>query len=153
MGKCLMSIQMHGYIHMYVCTHLCVCTIYSEWVQRRLFVHRRVQWAPYPAYTHLCVIMRQTINFQVHLLRFSPGMGVSENKQRGRLCTIGQSLAGQRIQQERYGQRGIYTHTYTDTHTRTHTLMQTYAEYRYLFLYFEKMYFEYFCALKVAAIC
>lgn len=54
---------------------------------------------------------------------------------------------------EIWSERYIHSHVYRHTYSNTHTLMQTDAEYRYLFLYFEKMYFEYFCALKVAAIC
>lgn len=114
---------------------------------KRVWVLKRLLYTDLyrTAHTHLCVIMRQTINFQVHLLRFCP---------ESREGAMYYRLAGQRIQLERYGQRGIcvYTLTYTHTHTQ-HMLLQTDAEYRYLFLYFEKMYFEYFCALKVAAIC
>lgn len=95
-------------IYKYTDIYIDICMFYTirVWVLKRLLYTDLYR----TAHTHLCVIMRQTINFQVHLLRFCP---------ESREGVMYYRLAGQRIQLERYGQRGICVYMYT--HTNTHS--------------------------------
>lgn len=108
---------------------------YTKWV----WVLKRLLYTDLyrTAHTHLCVIMRQTINFQVHLLRFCP---------ESREGAMYYRLAGQRIQLERYGQRGIcvYTLTYTHTHT-AHALANWRWVQIFIFIFWENVFWIFLC--------
>lgn len=137
-------LQAVSYVYSNTWKHMYTCIYYSTHIQwvgtKKAFVHRRVQWAPYPAQRHLGVIMRQTINFQVHLLRFCPVMGVRKSREASMYRSLEPSRAtdtAREIWSERCIHYHVYRHTYSNTwdtqHTRSYKLTLSTDIYFYIF--------------------